>query len=44
MPLKVIIKFLLLNESPFGGHLWYLTLIEYMLLEPIINTPGSNIA
>jgi len=29
---KSILKFILLNESPFGGHLWYLGAILYVLL------------
>lgn len=29
--LKNLIKFLLLNESPFSGHLWYLGAILYVL-------------
>lgn len=30
--LKNIIKFIFLNESPFGGHLWYLGAILYVLI------------
>jgi len=30
--LKSIIKFVLFNDSPFGGHLWYLGAILYVLL------------
>ena len=30
--MKSILKFVLLNESPFGGHLWYLGAILYVLL------------
>lgn len=30
--LKVIIKFLLFNDSPFSGHLWYLGAILYVLI------------
>lgn len=29
---KSMLKFILLNESPFGGHLWYLGAILYVLL------------
>ncbi len=29
---KSILKFILLNESPFGAHLWYLGAILYVLL------------
>lgn len=30
--LKSMLKFILLNESPFSGHLWYLSAILYILL------------
>ena len=30
--LKSIVKFLVLNESPFAGHLWYLGAILYVLI------------
>lgn len=29
---KTLLKFVLLNESPFGGHLWYLGAIFYVLI------------
>lgn len=34
--LKNLIKFLLLNESPFSGHLWYLGAILYVLIIVLI--------
>lgn len=30
--MKSILKFVLLNDSPFSGHLWYLSAILYVLL------------
>ena len=30
--IKSMLKFVLLNDSPFGGHLWYLGAILYVLL------------
>lgn len=30
--IKAIVKFLVLNDSPFGGHLWYLGAILYVLI------------
>lgn len=30
--MKSMLKFVLLNESPFAGHLWYLSAILYVLL------------
>ena len=30
--IKVLIKFLIFNDSPFGGHLWYLGEILYVLI------------
>lgn len=30
--LKNLLKFVLLNESPFSGHLWYLSAILYVLI------------
>ena len=30
--LKSLLKFILLNESPFGSHLWYLGAIVYVLI------------
>ena len=29
---KSILKFILLNESPFSGHLWYLGAVFYVLI------------
>lgn len=34
--LKNLLKFLLLNESPFNGHLWYLSAILYVLIIVLI--------
>lgn len=34
--LKNILKFILLNESPFSGHLWYLSAILYVLIIVLI--------
>lgn len=30
--LETVLKFVLLNDSPFGGHLWYLGAILYVLI------------
>jgi len=32
LTIKTLLKFLILNESPFGGHLWYLGAILYVLV------------
>lgn len=32
LSLESILKFIVFNESPFGGHLWYLSSILYVLL------------
>jgi surface polysaccharide O-acyltransferase-like enzyme len=41
--LKSFLKFILLNESPFSGHLWYLTAILYVLLIFTIVKKSNNI-
>ncbi len=30
--LKEVVKFILFNESPFAGHLWYLNALLYVLI------------
>lgn len=41
--LKNFLKFILLNESPFNGHLWYLSAILYVLIiVRIVNKLNCN--